>query len=159
MKKISSGATRFYKWLLPLFWFGFLVFFVTVPYWQFPDRGPERGPDLFFLVVPGFMAAIGFYFMKTLIWTLADEVQDGGDYLLVRKGSDQERIALSNVMNVNASTYMNPPRISLRLVKAGRFGAEISFLPVTGLRINRFAKNPVAEDLIVRAYQARTLRS
>jgi hypothetical protein len=104
-------------------------------------------------------AVFGFYFIRNLICNPLDEVQDGGDYLLVRKGSDQERIPLGNVMNVNASTYMNPPRITLRLLKAGRFGAEVSFLPVTGLRINRFAKNPVAEDLIVRAYEARTLRS
>ena len=54
---------------------------------------------------------------------------------------------------------MNPPRITLRLVKSGRFGSEVSFLPVTGLRINRFAKNPIAEDLTVRAYEARTQRA
>jgi hypothetical protein len=154
MKKISSGTTRFYKWILPVFWFGFLALFVTVPFREAPAELP-----LFFLVVPCLMAAFGFYFMKNLIWNLLDEVQDGGDYLLVRKGSDEERIPLSNVMNVNASTYLNPPRITLRLVKPGRFGGEISFLPVTGLRINRFARNPVAEDLMVRAYQARTLRS
>jgi hypothetical protein len=154
MKKISSGTTRFYQWIFPAFWFGFLALVFIIPFSKAPADLP-----LLFLVVPCLMAGFGFYFMKTLIWTLLDEVQDGGDYLLVRKGSDEERIPLSNVMNVNASTYLNPPRITLRLVKPGRFGGEISFLPVTGFRINRFARNPVAEDLIVRAYQARTLRS
>ena len=53
---------------------------------------------------------------------------------------------------------MNPQRITLRLVKPGRFGPEISFTPVTRFGFNRFAKNPVAEDLMVRAYEARTRR-
>lgn len=154
MKKISSGSTMFYKRIVPVFGLGFLAFFVAIAF-----AGPAEEPPVLFMVVPCLMAVIGFLFMKRFIWDLMDEVQDGGDYLLVRKGSDEERIPLSNVMNVNASTHMNPPRITLRLVKAGRFGAEVSFSPVTPFGFNRFAKNPVAEDLIVRAYEARTRRT
>lgn len=155
MKKISSGSTVFYKRILPLLGLAVLATFVIVPF-RLPHA---EGPDWFFFVPLCIFAVFGFFFMKNLMWNLMDEVQDGGEYLLVRRGSDQERIPLSNVMNVNASTYMNPPRITLRLVKPGRFGSEVPFLPVSGLRINRFAKNPVAEDLIVRAYEARTQRS
>jgi hypothetical protein len=62
-------------------------------------------------------------------------------------------------MNVNASTYVNPPRITLRLVTPGRFGNEIAFSPIAGFRLNPFAKNKIAEDLIVRVDRARSKRT
>ena len=100
-------------------------------------------------------AVIGFFLMKKLIWSLVDEVHDGGDYRLVRKGGDEERVPLSNIMNVNASTNMNPPRVTLRLVKPGRFGSEVSFVLPRRFSFNPFAKHPVVEDLIVRVDKAR----
>jgi hypothetical protein len=93
------------------------------------------------------------------MWDLADEVHDCGDSLLIRKGSNEEHIPLSNIMNVSVSTNMNPPRITLRLVKPGRLGSEISFSPPSRLSFNPFAKNPVAEDLMVRVDQARVKRA
>jgi hypothetical protein len=97
--------------------------------------------------------------MKKLVWDLADEVYDCGDFLLVRKRDEEDRVPLSNVMNVNASTYVNPPRITLRLVTPGRFGNEIAFSPIAGFRLNPFAKNKIAEDLIVRVDRARSKRT
>lgn len=108
------------------------------------------------LVVPFFMAVAGYVVMKKLIWDLADVVYDCGDYLIVRNRGQEDVVQLSNVMNVSATTYVNPPRITLRLVTPGRFGNEIAFSPETKFTLNPFAKNPIAEDLIVRAYEART---
>lgn len=79
--------------------------------------------------------------------------------MLVKNGSDEERVPLSNIMNVSASTNMNPPRITLRLVRPGRFGADVSFSPSSKISFNPFAKNPVVEDLIVRVDQARLRRA
>src|SRR6185436_11382696 len=105
-----------------------------------------------FLVIPVVMSGIGLFVMRKLVWDLADEVFDGGDALLVRNRGEEELIPLANIMNVSVSTYINPPRIALRLVTPGKFGSEIAFSPVTGFRLNPFARNPVAEDLIVRVY-------
>jgi hypothetical protein len=105
------------------------------------------------------MAVFGHFLMKKLVWDLVDEVYDCGDFLLVKNRDDEERIALSNIMNVNASTYINPPRITLRLVNPSKFGSEVAFSPITGFKLNPFAKNAVAEDLIVRVYQARSKRA
>jgi len=58
----------------------------------------------------------------------------GGDYLLV-KNRGVEAVDLANIMNVSASTAVNPPRITLRLLKPGKFGDEISFSPQTGFRL------------------------
>jgi hypothetical protein len=151
MKKISSRFTSFYKKLFPLAWFGFLVLFaVTAAMGGAIDAG-----EWMFFIVPGFMAIVGFVVMKKLIWDLMDEVHDGGDFLLISNAGEEDRIPLSNVMNVSASTNMNPPRITLRLAVPGKFGPEVSFSPQTKFSFNPFAKNAIAEDLIVRVDGAR----
>lgn len=153
MKKISSTSTFISKKVLPLFWFGFLAFFVVSTI----QAGAAK-KDLMFLIVPVLMAVFGFLLMKKLVWDLVDEVYDYGDFLLIRNRGEEERVALSNIMNVSVAMYINPSRITLRLVNPGKFGKEISFSPATRFTLNPFAKNPVAEDLIVRVDQARSKR-
>jgi hypothetical protein len=150
MTKISSRATFIYKKGFPILWFGFLFFFIAQALWTRPID-----EDLPFIIIPCVMIVIGFFVMKKFVWDLADEVYDDGGSLLVRFRSEEDRISLSNIMNVSASTNMNPPRITLRLARSGKFGADVSFSPVTGFTLNPFAKNKVAEDLIVRVDQAR----
>ncbi|MDB5922568.1 MAG: hypothetical protein JWN13_1504 [Betaproteobacteria bacterium] len=154
MTKISSGLTFFNKKVFPALWFGFLAFFlVTATLAGIVEKAPVS------VVIPVFMAVIGFFVMKKLVWNLADEVYDCGDFLLVRNRGEEDRVPLSNVMNVNASTYVNPPRITLKLVTPGRFGNEVAFSPIAGFRLNPFAKNKIAEDLIVRVDRARSKRT
>lgn len=145
MKKIS-GSTVFHKKVFPLLWFGVLAFAFVA--------GLQKGrPEL--LAMPVLMAIIGFVVMKKFVWDLVDEVYDGGDYLLVRKASEEERVPLNNIMNVNASINANPPRVTLRLVKPGKFGSEVTFTPRTKMSFLPFRKNPIVEDLIVRVDRAR----
>ena len=59
-------------------------------------------------------------------------------------------------MNVSATAHMSPPRVTLRLVKPCTLGSSISFAPKATPALNPFAKNAVAEDLMERAYAART---
>jgi hypothetical protein len=151
MTRISSGWTFLAKRVFPTFWFGFLALLVFVGF----STGTVA-KDVTFLIIPIVMAVFGFFLMRKLVWDLADEVYDCGHALLVRNGGEEDMVSLSNIMNVSVSTYVNPPRISLRLITPGKFGSEISFSPVTGFRLNPFAKNQVAEDLIQRVYQART---
>ncbi|MCL2020528.1 MAG: hypothetical protein FWG81_00090 [Betaproteobacteria bacterium] len=154
MKKISSSLF-FYKKILPLFWFGSLAYFVIA---GFMYGAFEEEPVA--LVVPCFiMAAFGFFLMKRVVWDLVDEVYDCGDSLLVKNRGIEERVALANIMNVSSSTNVNPSRITLRLVKPGKLGSEISFSPAAPFTINPFAKIPVAEDLIVRVDKARGQRA
>ena len=155
MKKISSSGMVFYKKIFPIFWFGFIAAFVVMAV----QADAIRGGQVMVLAVPCFMAVIGFFVMRKLVWDLADEVHDAGDYLLVRKGSEEERVPLTNIMNVNASVNVNPARITLRLVHPGKFGSEISFSPPRQFSFNPFAKNPIAEDLIVRVDKARVRRA
>jgi hypothetical protein len=155
MTRISSKVTFLYKWIFPVFWFGFLAVFVATAFLS----GPGVAKDPLFIVVPCIMAAAGFFILKKLVWDLVDEVYDDQDSLLVKNHGEEERVALSNIMNVNATSLVNPPRVTLRLVKPGKFGDEITFTPVTGFRLNPFAKFPIVEDLIVRVDRARTNRA
>ena len=153
MKKISSRSLFITKTVFPLFWFGILaIVLVTVIYSKAYEQAPMS------LLMPIFMAIFGYFIMKKLVWDLVDEVFDCGDYLLVKNRGQEERVALTNIMNVSATTMVNPPRITLRLVNPGRFGAEIAFSPAQPLTLNPFAKNAVAEELISRVYRARPSR-
>ncbi len=157
MKKISSSSSTFFaKKLYPLPWFVILAFFA----WKTLTGVIEKDPIL--RVVPLLIAVIVFFvmffMMRNFIWNSVDEVYDGGDFLLIKKHGEEERIALSNIMNVSMSEHARiPNRITLRLVNPGRFGKEIAFFPVA--KFNPYAKNQVAEDLIVRVDQARSKRA
>jgi hypothetical protein len=155
MNKISSNSTGFYKRVFPAMWFGFIAVFVGVALLS----GAARETNGAFLLGPCLMAVFGYFIMKRFIWDLMDEVYDCGDYLLVRNRGMEENVALSNIMNVSMSIGANPPRLELRLVKPGRFGTEIVFSPTRPFSFNPFARNPVAEDLMVRVDRARSKRA
>lgn len=151
MKKISSGATVFYKRLFPLVWFGFIGFAVVM---ALLEGHLEKGQWMF-VIMPLFMAVIGFVIMKQLLWDLVDEVRDGGDHLLIRKGDEQERVPLKNIINVSSTTHTNPPRVTLRLLRPGKFGSEVTFTPARKTAFSFSWKNPIIDDLIVRVDRAR----
>lgn len=154
MTTISSGMTRFNKKVFPAVWFGFLAFVLT---FSTLAGAPQQEP--MFVLVPIALGVFGFVLMRKLVWDLVDEVCDYGDYLVVKNRGDEDRIVLSNIMNVSASTLTNPPRITLRLVHPSKFGNEIAFSPVTKFTLNPFAKNEIAGDLMVRVDRARSQRA
>lgn len=158
MTKISSNATFFYKRAFPMLWFAFMAVCIGTTL-----LSGAWGKDALFLlpglIIPCLLVGAGFFLFRKLLWSLADEVYDGGDFLLVRDRGEEDHLPLANIVNVNASIMINPPRVTLRLARPGKFGTEISFCPKTGFTLNPFAKIQVAEDLIVRVDQARSRRS
>jgi hypothetical protein len=124
MTQLSSKSTFFYKRVFPILWFGFLAVFVAT---TFLGGAVEKNP--MFLIVPCVMIVFGFILFRKLFWDLADQVDDGGDFLVVKYRGEEENVPLSNIMNVSASTNVNPPRITLRVVQPGKFGTEIVFSP------------------------------
>lgn len=150
MERISSGMTFFMKRVFPVLWFGFLVVFIGIGLAQ-----PDADGRLIFIVQPLVMGAFGYVVFRMLLSGLADDVRDGGDYLMVSKGGIEERVTLANVINVDASRFVNPPRVTLRLRTPGKIGAEIAFIPKTSFQLNPLARHPIAESLIVRADKAR----
>jgi hypothetical protein len=153
MKKISGQSTFYYKRVLPLLLLALPLIFLSVALFASPVR-----PPLLSFLPPLLLVPFVYLLMRKLIWDLADEVWDGGDHLVVKIGDQSESVPLSNIMNVSASTLVNPPRITLRLVSAGRFGQEISFSPPRNSIFNPFARNVVADDLIERVHRAKPFR-
>lgn len=149
MKRISS-RTFFIKRVFPVVWFGFLAFFVITGFFATSAGKPLPIP---FFIGPIVMAIFGYWFFKKLIFDLADEVSDAGDFLVVRFGKVQEKVALTNIINVSYVVMMNPPRVTLTLRKPCRFGKEISFSAPTSWV--PFSRSPVISELIERIDAAR----
>ncbi len=151
MKVISSRQTFFIKKVFPAVWLGFVAVGLIN---SLVSGGFKEAPA--FVLVPIAMLIFGFFLFRHFVWDLADEVKDAGDYLIVRKGSVEDRIPLHDIMNVSMSMATNPQRLSLRLRKAGKLGSEVVFSPARNFSFNPFARNAIAEDLIVRVDRART---
>jgi hypothetical protein len=152
---ISSKQTFFTKRIFPAIWLGGVVLFLV--FGTAANGLHEPTPDnIVFMVVPVFMLVFGLLLFRKLVWDLADEVQDAGSYLLVRKGAIEKRIPLSDILNVSMNQLTNPKRLTLRLRTPCEWGDEVAFIPkMAGFRLNPFARNPVAEDLMKRVDQAR----
>ncbi|BFI96724.1 MAG: hypothetical protein RSP_22340 [Rhodanobacter sp.] len=149
MEKLSYGGTFFYKVVFPAFWFGFLTLFVAVTF-------THASKQPIFIIQPLVMMAFGYFLFRKLVWVLADEVRDGGSFLLVRKGSVEVRVPLANMMNVSMGQFRSPKNVTLRLRVPCELGDEIAFIPKRPtFQFNPFARNPIAEDLMRRVDDAR----
>src|SRR3979411_2829790 len=126
MRRISSRSTFVYKGIFPLLLFGIVSLFIA-----FVILGPLRSgqsPPLPVLIVRGLAAAFIYFVMKKLIFDLVDEVLDAGDALIVRNRGQEDRIAFSDIVDVNYTPRVSPPRVTLSLRRASVFGAEVTFL-------------------------------
>lgn len=154
MKKISSGSTFILKRILPVFFFLLPLIMITLMLTTATSK-PIPVPALF---IPCMIAVVGFFVFRQLVMDLADEVFDGGDFLLVRNRGQEERVPFTNIMNVSITQHVNPPRITLRLVKPGRFGDEIAFTPLRETTFLPRKRHRLADELMVRVDRARVNR-
>jgi hypothetical protein len=155
--KLSSDMTFFIKKVFPVLYVGFLAVLVAVTV----ASGAARQAGPVFFVGPALALVIGLGAMKKLVWDLADEVYDGGEYLLIKNRGREHNLPLADVMNVSGTLYTNPPRITLRIANAsgaGPLGSEVTFAPKRPFSLNPFAKNPIFEDLVARVDRARARR-
>jgi hypothetical protein len=151
MRRISSSMTFFYKRVFPMIFLGFVVLFVV--FGLTTGMNSEQFLPLPFLAVPIIMLAIFFLVMKKLVFDLVDEVLDAGDALIVRNGGQEERIALSEIMNVSYSPLVNPPRVTLSLRRPSMFGEQVTFC--APVRFVPFSTSPIIDELIQRIDAAR----
>ncbi len=151
MVRLSSKATLFYKRIFPALFIGFLILFTAIPF--FTGAAGGRYLSLQFFIAPIVMIVIFYILMKKLIFDLVDEVVDLGDALLVKNGNQEDRIALSDIININYTPLMSPPRVTLSLRKASLFGKQVSFC--APIRFMPFASSPIIDDLIARVDAAR----
>jgi hypothetical protein len=148
--------TFFYKRVFPFIWFGILALFMAAPLLAQLTGGSTSGSPLPFFLMPAFMAVFVYFMMKKVVFDLVDEVLDGGDVLVVRNGTLEERVALADIMNVGYTPMMNPPRVTLSLRRPSIFGDRISFsAPVSLASFMPFSTSPIIDELIQRVDAAR----
>lgn len=152
MKKLTSKSTFFNKKIFPIFWFGFLIFFLITSLSS--GAASKEGPGLMFLVMPVFMGVFGYFFMKKMIFDLIDEVYDEGETLLFKNSGKEVRVNLSDIKNVNYQLMMNPPKVTLSIRHDTELGDELSFSPP--MSFIPFKKNKDIEELIDRIDRARS---
>jgi hypothetical protein len=151
MHRISSKWTFFYKFVFPIFWFGFIVLFLVITLFV-PTRSGQS-PPIPALIVPIIMFVIGYFLMKKFVFDLADEVWEDGDTLVVKNRGQEQRIAFNEIKNVNYSPMMSPPRVVLSLRRPTVFGDQVAFC--APVRFVPFATSPLIDDLINRIDAAR----
>jgi hypothetical protein len=154
MQRLSSKSTFFHKRVVPALMVGLLLVFVLIGIlggWS----GPKGPPPAFFVIAALGLAA-GFVYFRKLVVDLVDEVWDAGDRLIVRNKGEEDRIRLSDIMNVSYAPVGNPPRVTLRLRTPSRFGDRVSF--AAPVNVIPFTESPLIEQLIVRVDAARGAR-
>lgn len=95
------------------------------------------------------MGGFGYVFMRFIVWPIVDKVFLDVDEIVVRDRGKEDRISVANILNVDASTMMNPERITLTLREPCSFGKEIVFIP--SFRFFPFTRHPIAAELIALA--------
>jgi hypothetical protein len=153
MRRISSKTTFYFKRIFPVFWFGFFALFMIAPLVAPLLGGSTSGPPIGIVLVPAGMMIFGYFLMRKLVSDLADEVWDAGNMLVIKNGHQEERVALSDIMHVSYSQFVNPPRVTLYLRIPSMFGDRVSFSPPVSFL--SLWTNPIAEDLIKRVDAAR----
>jgi hypothetical protein len=154
MRAISFKNTALFKrgvWLTALA----LLAFVAAP--SALDGDLWRNPLPSAIAMGLLAAALVYFFWKTQLHRLADEVLDCQDSLKVRRGRLTETIPLSNVAVAEVVSGGGLNRITLRLRERSPMGRHIDFLPQASLWSNLPAIKSLALDLTERANDARAL--
>ena len=144
MNRLSADRMYLAKWVLPA------VVFVSVSvYMLWKERGKAKPGYLILSAALAVMAVVFVVMFKRRMWNLADDVLDGGTYLLVRFGAREASINLSDITNVEAENRLGATTVRLRLALVLRVWHR-GIVPRESTSCNPFAVNRIAEDLIGR---------
>ncbi len=147
MKKIS-GSTLYYKKIFPIIWFGFLAAFFAIDL----VSGYELKSGTY-LLIPAVLAVFSYSLFKKIFWSLVDEVYDDGDSLLFKKGKNEQRVDLKDIVNIVHTRMSSPERVAIKTNNDGPIGKDLTF--ILPFRFNPFSKNPTVTELIDRIDSAR----
>lgn len=130
-----------------------LIAFVAAPSALGGDLWRNPAPSA--IAIGLLCAALTYFFWKTQVHRLADEVLDCQASLKVRRGRVEVTIPLSNVLSAEVSSSGGFHRITVSLRERAKLGRQIEFLPQASLWSNLPAIKGVALGLTERAQQAR----
>lgn len=130
-----------------------LVMFVTAP--AAVDGSLWQNPTPHLVVLAALIACVIYFYGKTHIHRLVDEVVDCGDHLTIRRGSTEENISFAKISAAEVAAAGGITRITIRLRDLAGFGGQIEFLPQASLWSNLPGIERVAAALTERAKQAK----
>jgi predicted membrane metal-binding protein len=107
-----------------------------------------------FLIIIAFLLLLGLLVWKTAS-QYADAVIDAGDHLVIRRGRVEDRVQLSDIVEVRGRGPAKRSDIALHLRKPGKFGREVLFLAALGSRNFASAPNDAVENLRRRVGRAK----
>jgi hypothetical protein len=126
-----------------------LVIFVAAPSAFDSSWRHNPVPTAIALVVLG--ACLGYFFRRTQIHRLADQVVDCEDHLKVRRGRVEVAVAWAQVSRVEVASFSGIHRITIRTHQPTKLGAQIEFLPQASLWSNLSGIKRLAANLSDRA--------
>jgi hypothetical protein len=151
MQVISFKNTRLFKrgiWLSAVA----LIAFVAGPAALGGELGRNPAPSLIALGL--LCTALAYFFWKTQLHRLADEVQDCEDSLKVLRGRIGATIPFANIAGAQVFSTGGLHRISVTLRARTTLGQQIDFLPQASLWSNLPAIKSLAFNLAERAKHA-----
>jgi hypothetical protein len=160
-KRISAGWLRFETWYGPMLWTIPLAVLCVAWY----SGGVARIAALFvlvFIVLP-MLLELPFHLLLMLLWrhgksmphSMADEVLDEGDCLILRIGGQNRRARLSDIRRISLERRAGVTLIALWFEDSAQLGEAIFFHPIRKPFWSLFARNHVASDLLLRVERAR----
>jgi hypothetical protein len=148
MQVISFRNTKLFKrgvWLSA----AALIAFVAAP--SAVDGELWRNPLPTAIALGVLCAALVYFFWRTQVHRLADEVWDCQDALKVSRGRLEETIPLANISSAEVISRGGFHRISVHLRAPSKLGRNLDFLPQASLWSNLPAIKRAALDLTERA--------
>jgi hypothetical protein len=153
LTRISSRTTVIYKWVFPIVFVGGMLSGAADSLFDGSLQEEPLVALLPFVIGLAAVALMSMYFRP-----VADRVEDGGEYLQVRRGAVEERIALADIMNVSSAATFGglSRRLVLRLRIPGRLGSIVSFFPVWTFALNSSELGNVGESIVARSSVSRS---
>lgn len=155
MRRISSSLTFWYKRLGPWIWFGFLGL-ATLGSAVAALRG-NLDPRL--CAAPPAVALVTCIYMRRFAFTVADEVYDTGDALVIRNKGREITVPICRLLSAKYSCIADPPRITLAFRLSALAEARVEFIPKIVLRMFVFRAPPLAADLSARIAAEKSRRA
>jgi hypothetical protein len=127
MRKLSSESTTVAAKTFPILPGAVLVLMLCAATYDCFFRG---GTPIAPLVVLAALVTC-VWLTRTFVWTLMDEVFDGGDCLVVKRGSVEDKLYFVDIQDAIDRSFSRPPKLVLQLRCKSKFGWSIAFVPTT----------------------------
>ena len=144
MRKLSSEAVTVAAKTFPILPGAVLVLMLCVTIRGcIVHGGTPMAPFLLLAVLASYV-----WLTRRFVWSLMDEVLDGGDCLVVKRGTVEEKLYFVDIDDVFDRAFSRPPKLVLQLRRETRFGRTVAFVPTTdkaildaGMSVGRELRN------------------